>query len=476
MLRKTKIIATVGPATDTEAGLSDLLATGLDAIRLNMSQRDQTYYTDIIQRIRAWQPNDDQVGPAIMADLAGPKIRTLNFPAGWDLKNGDVVLLGCEGAVDPTEGIPLTGEFRFQGINPGAAISADDGKILLDVTTTISNLLVEVRVRRGGFLAPRKGVNFINIELDVPTLTAKDAADFEFALDQNVDWVALSFVRRASDFHALQQIMDRKGKTVPVLAKIEKPEALDDLDAIVEQFDGVMVARGDLGVEVPLERLPAIQKQIIRRANMAGKPVVIATQLLATMQDNPYPTRAEVTDVANAVYDGADALLLTGETAVGKNPIETILQMDRIISEVEKDPEIDPRMAVIIPNQTDSDAISHAAGDIANLLNIKVIVTMTHSGATASSVSKYRPHAAIYSLTPFLPVARRLKLIWGVCPIVVQPYATTDEMLAFAEEKLLSLGAVETGDSFILSAGIPIGKIGSTNMLKIQSVKAVTAL
>ena len=476
MVRKTKIIATVGPASDSKAGLNDLLATGLDAVRLNMSQRDLVYYADIIQRIREWHSEFETVGPAIMVDLAGPKIRTLNFSSGWDLKTGEVVLLGCEGAVDPTEGIPLTGEFRFQGIKPGASISADDGKILLDVTTTISNVLVEVKVRRGGLLLPRKGVNFINIELDVPTLTAKDAADFEFALDQEVDWVALSFVRRASDFNALQQIMDRKGKTIPVFAKIEKPEALDDLEAIVEQFDGVMVARGDLGVEVPIERLPAIQKQIIRRANMAGKPVIIATQLLATMQDNPYPTRAEVTDVANAVYDGADALLLTGETAVGKFPFETILQMDRIISVVEKDPEIDPRMAVIIPSQTDSDAISHAAGEIANLLNIKVIVTMTHSGATASSVSKYRPHATIYSMTPFLPVARRLKLTWGVRPIVVQPYTTTDEMLAFAEEKLLAMGAIQTGDSFILSAGIPIGKIGSTNMLKIQSVKSVNTL
>lgn len=474
MVRKTKIVATVGPASDSEAGLNDLLATGLDAVRFNMSQQNHAYYTDILKRIRDWNAGNDAVGPAILVDLAGPKIRTVDFTEGWELTDGDAVLLGCEGAVTPTEGIPLTGEFKFRGVKEGARISADDGRILLDVTASISNELVEAKVRRGGLLKPRKGVNFINIDLDVPSVTAKDAADFEFALEQNVDWVALSFVRQASDIEPLQRIMAEKQKFVPILAKIEKPEALDELDAIVEMFDGVMVARGDLGVEVPLERLPAIQKQIIRSANMAGKTVVIATQLLSTMQENPYPTRAEVTDVANAVYDGADALLLTGETAIGNFPIETIQQMDRIISEVEIDPNVDPRMAVVMPQHTESDAIAHAAGNIANLLDLRVIVTMTHSGATARAVSKYRPRATIYSLTPFLPVARQLKLTWGVQPIVVQPYSNTDEMLSLAAEKLSALQAVAPGDRFVLSAGIPIGQSGTTNMLKIQTVNQAT--
>ncbi|MCF7796251.1 MAG: pyruvate kinase [Lentisphaeria bacterium] len=474
MVRKTKIVATVGPASDSEAGLNDLLATGLDAVRFNMSQQNHTYYDNILKRIRDWESQNEGVGPAILVDLAGPKIRTVDFADGWELTDGAAVLLGCAGAVAPTEGIPLTGEFKFRGVKEGARISADDGRILLDVIASISNELLEVRVKRGGFLKPRKGVNFINIDLDVPAITAKDVADFEFALEKNVDWVALSFVRHADDIEPLQRIMNQHQKYIPILAKIEKPEALDALDEIVQAFDGVMVARGDLGVEVPLEQLPAIQKRIIRTANMAGKTVVIATQLLSTMQENPYPTRAEVTDVANAVYDGTDALLLTGETAIGKFPVETVQQMDRIISEVEIDPKVDPRMAVVIPQHTESDAIAHASGNIANLLDIRVIVTMTHSGATARAVSKYRPFATIYSLTPFLPVARQLKLTWGVQPIVVQPYANTDEMLALATEKLTALQAVAAGDRFVLSAGIPIGQSGTTNMLKIQVVDPVT--
>ncbi len=462
-------MATVGPASDTESGLRDLLGTGLDAVRLNMSQGDQVYYAELIQRIRRWA-SGERVGPAILIDLAGPKIRTVNYKPGWQLTTGERILLGRQGAVTPDAGIPLTGEFRFREIHPGATISADDGKILLDVTAHISEDLVEVTIRRGGDLKPRKGVNFINLNLDVPTLTDKDASDFEFALDQGIDWVALSFVRSGADMDALREIMTRKGKTIPVLAKIEKPEALNDLDQILEKFDGIMVARGDLGVEVPLERLPAIQKLLIRRANLLGKPVVIATQLLATMQDHPYPTRAEVTDVANAVYDGADALLLTGETAIGSYPVETVNQMAGIIAEVEKDPEIDPRMAVVIPQQTDSDAIARAAGEIADVLRINVIVSMTHSGATALAVAKYRPHAAVYAMTPFLPVARRMKIIWGLRPVIVEPYQTTDAMLQLAERRLLELDALETGDSFVVSAGLPIGRPGTTNMLKIQQV------
>jgi len=315
---------------------------------------------------------------------------------------------------------------------------------------------------------PRKGVNFPGITLNVPPLTDQDKVDLKMALKEGADWIALSFVRSANDVKEVHAIMDEAGKRLPVMAKIEKWEALNNVESIAESFDGIMVARGDLGVEIPAEQVPIAQKKMIDVSRSIGKPIVIATQLLESMIDSLTPTRAEVSDIANAVFDGVDALMVTGETAMGKYPVEVIQILSRVIGESEQ---VLPSQQKFLPEMVTktADAISHAVCEIAIDLNINAVMTMTHSGSTALMIARYRPKANLFALTPFAHIIRRLQLVWGVVPIKVDKYDNVDEVPDVCKAVLDKIKLIEKGERFIITGGVPMGVAGTTNYLSVQT-------
>ena len=466
---RTKIIATVGPSCSNKETLQSLVDAGVNCFRVNLSHgsmEEKAAFFDLIKSILLPQGNR----PAILADLSGPKIRISGLEEPINLKTGDSIKISNE-ETGPNI-IPVSSIVRFQSVNAGAKILINDGLVSLMVKEHISDRTLICETIVPGVVENRKGVNFPGIDLDVPSLTKQDEEDLKLSLDKGADWIALSFVRSASDYDLVRLKVEKHGFKTPIMAKIEKWEAVNNLDSIINAFDAVMVARGDLGVELPLERVPLIQKEVITKASQASKPVIIATQILDSMIERPVPTRAEVSDIANAILDGADALMVTGETAAGKHPEKVIQVLNSVINETES--AIDYQEFYIEPDHekiNTAQAISHAACSVVEDQDIKILVTMTHSGSTARMASRYRPNAKIIAMTPIIEICRQLSIVWGVNPILVDKYNSSNEIPDIANIVLKEKKILEQGDKFVITGGVPVGIAGTTNFLSVSEVK-----
>lgn len=466
--RKTRIIATLGPASATEDRIEALWRAGADVFRLNMSHGDHGDKEALIDAIRAVER---KVGRpiAIMADLQGPKLRIGDFSGGGvTLEEGQTFTFDLNAAAGDTSRVQLPHREIFAALETGSTILLDDGKLRLTVLEA-SKEAARCRVEVSGKISNRKGVNVPNAVLPLSALTEKDRRDLDFALSQGVDWVALSFVQRPDDVAEARKIVAGRAG---VLAKIEKPTAVDRLDAILEFADAVMVARGDLGVEMPLEEVPGIQKKVVRAARTAGKAAVVATQMLESMIHSPVPTRAEVSDVATAVADEADAVMLSAESAVGDYPEEAVMVMEKVLQRVESDPAyqipgLDRRMR---PAATAPDAISAAARQVAETIQAAAVITFTTSGSTALRASRERPGVPILVLTPKMAVARRLCLVWGLHTVKTRDVTSFEEMVDKSRRMALRHGLAEAGDRIVITAGVPFGTPGATNVLHIAWV------
>jgi pyruvate kinase len=467
---KTKIVATIGPASARREVLREMLVQGVDVCRLNFSHGKHDFYTALIATIREL---NEELGlhTAILADLQGPKLRVGEMEnGGVRLKPGDELVITTE-AVKGREGLVSTTYKQFpQDVKKGELVLLDDGKLRLEVTETDGRNNVTTRVLHGGLLTANKGINLPNTRISLPCLTEKDKADLDFALAHGVDWVGLSFVRGARDIIELKHLIREKDSTARVIAKIEKPEALEEIDEIIRESDALMVARGDLGVEIPMERVPLVQKDIIRRCLAQHRPVIVATQMMESMIVNITPTRAEVNDVANAVLDHADAVMLSAETSVGEHPVEVVKAMNKILLEMEKsdimynveqpDLELNDRMV--------SDTICMASVRMAAAIPIKAIVTMTHSGYTAFKISSMRPKAHIFAFTSNKRILTMLNLVWGVRAEYYDKTVSTDHTIADIKHILRSRKYVQKGDLVVNIASMPIAEQGMANMLKLS--------
>jgi len=446
--------------------LKRMVSAGVNAFRVNMSHGSQDEKLGIIQLLKQLEmPNKER--PCILVDLAGPKIRIRSVINELTLKKGEEINISSKGKANKKTVI-VSKDIRFSKVKRGASIKINDGRIQLKVEKKLSSTLLKCTTITGGHIEKGKGVNFPGITLKLPTLTPQDKKDLKLAIKENVDWIALSFVRSANDKNEVDAILQRHKSTIPVIAKVEKWEALQDLNKIITTFDGVMVARGDLGVETPQEQVPLVQKKIIKNANTLGKPVIIATQMLESMVKDPVPTRAEVSDIANAIFDGADGLMVTGETAVGEHPVEVIKILKKVILETEKTIDFDT-VRQQIGNQTTADAISHATCQVAQDLSADCIVTMTHSGSTALMISRYRPNGKVVALTPIGKTCRVLSLVWGISPFLIGEYKTTEDIPAIVESSLIDKKIIRSGKKYIITGGVPVGVSGTTNYLSIQT-------
>ena len=462
---KTKIIATVGPSCLTKKKLESLVENGVTCFRVNLSHGTRSEKAKCFDLIKSCKLSSG-IRPTILADLAGPKIRVGTIENSIKTQKGQQVYISSEKNGENV--IPISEGVKFQRVKKGAKILVDDGKISLEVEKLISNRTLLCKAEFEGIVEQRKGVNFPGIELDLPSITDQDKNDLELALSKGADWIALSFVRSSSDYQLLRNIIAKLGFTTPILAKIEKWEAVKNMDGIIDAFDAVMVARGDLGVELPLEKVPGIQKKVIKKAIKAGKPVVLATQILDSMTQRPVPTRAEVSDIANAILDGADALMVTGETAVGKHPIKVIKVLRRVIIESESSINYKTFIKDISKKKLNTArAISHAACSVAIRQGIKKIITMTHSGSTARMVSRYRPSAKIIAMTPFKETCRQLGIVWGVQPLLVKNYNTSDDIPLIANEMLVLNKDLRKNEKYVITGGVPVGVPGTTNYLSV---------
>jgi len=469
MKRQTKIVCTIGPATESPDMIKQLIMAGMNVARLNFSHGTYEQYTCIIEHIRNISA-ELGVPVAILQDLSGPKIRTgaMEADSPAELNNGSSFALVREWIDGNGERVSATYFSALaSNLKSNDQIFLADGSIQLRVVDVNSNE-IRCEVINGGELRSRQGINIPDVSLGIPAVTEKDLADLEFGMDQEVDYVALSFVQQATDLILLKHRMQIKGIEIPVIAKIEKHEALDNIDEIIDLADGIMIARGDLGIEIPLEKVPVMQKMIAEKASIKGKPVITATQMLESMIENTRPTRAEVTDVANAIFDGTDAIMLSGETAIGKNPVKAVEMMDKVAFSTEAAlpyEEILRQRREALSN-TIPDAISHAACYTALDIDAKAIVCCTTSGYTARMVAKYRPRPMIIAVTPLDVTYRRMALLWSVTPLKIQHTEDTDEMMEEAKKSAKEAGLVSEGDTVVITAGVPIGMPGKTNIIK----------
>jgi pyruvate kinase len=465
-MRRTKIICTIGPATRSKAQLKQLVAAGMDLARLNFSHGTLEEHGKVIETLRALDK-----GVAIMGDLQGPKIRIGGLKDGQiSLVKGQELAIGTDGFPGDAHSISVNYNNFARDLRVGHRVFLDDGAISL-VVVGRSTKTVRCRVVTGGVLRPHIGVNLPDNRVSAPSLTNKDRADLRFSHKKGVDFIAFSFVRTSKDIRAVRQLLNNMRASMPIIAKIETAEAVDHLDELIKAADGIMVARGDLGIEVSLEKVPLLQKRIIAECNRLGKPVVTATQMLESMIQHPRPTRAEASDVANAILDGTDALLLSGETAVGKYPLRAITMAKKIAKQAEGvvkkwcAPTGPPRA-----RDGTADAIAMAACKAAENVKAKLIVAYTQSGATAKLVAKYRPAVPILAVTVDQKVSRQLQLFWGVQPVVVRRMGDTEQMIRQAEREALRSKKVRIGDCIVITAGLPIAQKGNTNMLKVHQV------
>jgi pyruvate kinase len=466
--RRTKIVATLGPASSDRAVMAALFAAGADVFRINMSHTTPDRMRELVRIIRDIEQENGRPIAALV-DLQGPKLRIGTFKEdAVALAAGATFVLDADPAPGDRKRVYLPHAEILSALKPGHTLLLDDGKVRLAVLEASPKRAV-TRVDVGGRLSARKGVSVPNTVLGFSALTAKDHSDLEAALDAGADWIALSFVQRPEDIAEAKKIT--RGRAA-VMAKIEKPQAIERLAEIIEAADGLMVARGDLGVELPLEKVPALQKQMTRASRRAGKPVVVATQMLESMISSPVPTRAEVSDVATAIYEGADAVMLSAESAAGQYPVEAVATMDRIAVEVEADPNyrtiIDAQRTD--PEATGADAIAAAARQIAETLDLSAVVCWTSSGATALRVARERPQPPIVSISPNVPAGRKLALVWGVHSVIADDARDQDDMVDRACRIAFKDGFARAGQRIIVVAGVPLGTPGATNMVRIAFV------
>lgn len=467
-MRRAKIVCTIGPAISAPDKIAEAIKAGMNVSRLNMSHGDHQVHETSYKTIRE---QSEKLGKnvAILADLQGPKIRLETFKNGAELlEPGDTFKITTEDVEGTKEICGTTFKGLPGDVKPGDLLLVDDGKIRLEAVE-VDATTVTTRVIVGGPISNNKGINLPGVAVSIPALTEKDERDLRFAIRLGVDMVALSFVRDAADITRVHEIMDEEGQRLPVIAKIEKPQAVENLQDIVDAFDGIMVARGDLGVEFPLEDVPLVQKRAIELARRWAKPVIVATQVLESMIQNPTPTRAEASDCANAILDGADAVMLSGETSVGKYPIITIQTMARIVQTTEE------RGLYRVPDlgtspKTRGGAITKAAVNIADQLDVDYITAFTQSGDTARRLARLRPAKPVYAFTPDPKVRAFLALLWGVETILAEEAETTDAMTALVDRALLAGGLAETNQLIVMAAGSPPGVAGSTNMLKVHRI------
>lgn len=471
-MKKTKIVATIGPASSSKEVLREMFFAGLNVCRLNFSHGAYEVHQDVIKVIRELN-EETGLNVAILADLQGPKIRTDEMENnGVELINGQEVLIVTDKILGTSKKFSINYSKLPEDVNSGERILLDDGKLALEVIKTDGSKEILAKVIHGGILSSKKGVNFPNTRISMPSLTAKDLEDLNFALDQNVDWIGLSFVRSARDIIELKHIIANRKCKAKVVAKIEKPEAIDDIDEIIRKSDALMVARGDLGVEVPYQSVPLIQKMLINKCILHAKPVIVATQMMETMITNITPTRAEVNDVANAVLDGADAVMLSGETSVGKFPVEVIKTMSNIVTEMENFGGIYNKEEIPEKNQNRfiTDSICFNACRLAQRVEADAIVTMTFSGYTAYKIASQRPKAPIFIFTSNKQILTQINLIWGVRGFYYDKRVSTDHTIADIKYLLKKEGLVKQGDLVINIASIPLEDLGNSNMLKLSYV------
>ncbi|MER5494080.1 pyruvate kinase [Streptomyces sp. NPDC002490] len=471
-MRRAKIVCTLGPATDSYDQIKALVEVGMDVARFNLSHGSYAEHEERYQRVRkAAEETGRSVG--LLADLQGPKIRLGRFLEGPVLlERGDAFTITVE---DGVEGDRHTCGTTYDGlaadVTPGERILVDDGKVTLEVVA-VDGPRVRTTVIEGGMVSDHKGLNLPGVAVSVPALSAKDQEDLRWALRTGFDVIALSFVRSGQDIRDVHRIMKEEGRFVPVIAKIEKPQAVDNLDDIVAAFDGLMVARGDLGVEMPLEQVPLVQKRAVKIARRNAKPVIVATQMLDSMIENSRPTRAEASDVANAVIDGTDAVMLSGETSVGKYPIETVRTMARIVEAAEEELLAKglPPLTEANKPRTQGGAVARAAAEIGDFLGAKFLVAFTQSGDTVRRLSRYRSPIPLLAFTPDAATRSQLNLTWGVETFLGPRVDSTDAMVEQVDEQLLRIGRCERGDTVVITAGSPPGVAGFTNLVRVHHI------
>ena len=463
-MRHTKIVATLGPATATDEKVRELYAAGVDVFRLNASHGTREERAALAARVRA------AGNAALLLDLQGPKIRLGKFDGGKAmLETGAEFTITTEEVLGTAARASTVYTAFARDVKPGDPVLLADGSLALRAVAS-DGVAVRCVVTAGGWISDKKGINLPGVTLSTPSVTEKDYADLEHGLELGVDLVALSFVRRAADVLELQRFLDQRGGNVPLVAKIEKPEGVAHLAAILEVADGVMVARGDLGVEMPLEQVPQIQKTIIDQARRKGRFVITATQMLESMIQSPVPTRAEVSDVANAIYDGTDAVMLSAETSIGKHPVEAVRMMATIAAEAERSCPVPTSTALHLVHPSHAEIIAQAAYDAAADPNMRAVVVFTSSGSSARQISRFHPPDGIYAITPRETVARQLSVHYGVTPILADEVFSTDQMVALADRILRERGLLRPGDGVVFVAGQPIGRPGTTNFLKLHRI------
>ncbi|ADU31466.1 pyruvate kinase [Evansella cellulosilytica] len=476
-MRKTKIVCTIGPASETVEKLEQLISAGMNVARLNFSHGDFDEHGARIKNIRE-AANKLGKPVAILLDTKGPEIRTQTVEGGAiELVKGSALKVAMTEVVGTTEKISVTYPGLVDDVQVGSTILLDDGLIELKVTE-VGNEELTTEVMNSGTLKNKKGVNVPGVSVQLPGITEKDANDIVFGIEQDVDFIAPSFVRKASDVLELRELLEKHNAGhIQIIPKIENQEGVDNIEEILEISDGLMVARGDLGVEIPAEDVPLVQKELIKKCNAQGKPVITATQMLDSMQRNPRPTRAEASDVANAIFDGTDAIMLSGETAAGDYPVESVQTMRNIALKTETALKYKDilRKKTKESEHTITDAISQSVSHTALNLNASAIITATESGHTAKMIAKYRPQSPIAAVTSSERVCRSLALTWGVYPSVGHSADSTDEMLQIAVEGALQTGLVQYGDLVVITAGVPINEKGTTNIMKVHVVGEVAA-
>ncbi|MDZ7333145.1 MAG: pyruvate kinase [candidate division KSB1 bacterium] len=469
-MRKTKIVCTLGPATNSEPMIQQLIHAGMNVVRLNFSHGTHQEHLSMITAIRKVSSQLGKPIP-ILQDLQGPKLRVGKIKTGSVVLNrGQQITIVADDIIGDEQRIGTSYRNLARDVRPGDKILLDDGLIELKAVESRGNEVL-CQVIAGGILSDHKGINLPGVAISQPSFTDKDRDDLMFGMEHGVDLVAISFVRSADDVLAVKELIQSRGQEIMVLAKLEKPEAIDHLDKILAAADGVMIARGDLGVELPLQKVPLLQKRIIQQAAHLGKPVITATQMLESMRFNPRPTRAEVSDVANAIFDGTDAVMLSAETATGNYPVETVHTMARIITEAEQAGAwMGHRLSPAEKTLSIADAVSHSACEAAEFLNVKAIVAFTKSGFTARMVSKYRPKTQIIAFSPSEIVQRQLCLSWGICSLQMEYLDSTDQIIGRTEQILLDQKLVKHGDIIIILMGSPIFIKGTTNLMKLHVV------
>ena len=471
-MRKTKIICTLGPAVDSEDMLRTLIRAGMDAARFNFSHGSHPEHLARLNRLKSVR---DAMGRpvATILDTKGPEIRIKSFDDKTvTLETGDPFTLTTDDVVGDRSRVSVTYPKLHQELAPGQQVLIDDGLVAIRVEE-IAGHDIRCTVENGGTLSANKSINIPGVHIRLPALTEKDVADIRFGVENDFDYIAASFVRRAADVEAVRQVLrDCGGENVKIIAKIENQEGVDNVDEILAAADGIMVARGDLGVEIPAARVPVLQKQMIRKGLQAGKPVITATQMLDSMMRNPRPTRAEVSDVANAVFDGTGCVMLSGETAGGKYPVESLTAMVGIVTEAEQSIDYWRRFQKqrITPASNINDAITHTCCLTAMDLNATAILAATSSGRTARMICRFRPACPVAALTMHEKVRRQLAICWGVIPLLTGEVNSTDRIFSLSAEVARKEGLVKNGDTVVITAGVPLGKSGSTNLIKAQVI------